>query len=326
MTSAEAPFDSAMEQFSMAMRRHGRSQAEVEAALALVDCGRKAGLIPRFRNQRQALVLTWPRSERGVGGIVGVSATDAQATFWLRWVLLEPAFRDADPGNELIARLESLKVPWVRLPRERGFPNVPLEAFLDEAVRWSLCDGLNWVVGRLNDYELPPDIDRPALAEGGHREQQTTDSRAVAAAADEGLQSFIKRFGLAHTRDVDGGFELSRSYEAWLGRGVFLQFALRGQDRTVLQFLTTPDRTTPAQRWHDVLDACNEWNLSRHWPKAYFLEDVPEMHGNRVGQIAAEAAVDLGRGGDSAAVADWAADMVGAAFDFWHWLTTVKGL
>jgi hypothetical protein len=232
-------------------------------------------------------------------------------TFALRWLLHEPAFREADAGDGLVRHLEAVPASWTRQPGDRGFPSIPIRSLDTGEVRATICDVITRMAKRLASDEAPPHVQSQPEATTTMTADRVRGGPAdTAEQVSEVLQAFVRHNALSHTRDADGGFELSRAYEPWLGREVFLQMSCRGADRSVLQVLTTPDRMTPLERWADVMSACNGWNLGRWSPKAHFWEDMPEMHGNRVGQIVGEASVDVKRRVDPDFVSGWLNDAV----------------
>lgn len=143
---------------------------------------------------------------------------------------------------------------------------------------------------------------------------------------DEAIEHFVSRYELPHTRDAYGGFEVPRSYEPGLGRGLIVHLGRRGAEASILQILVQTDRLTPAARWADMLQACNEWNTLQRWPKVYLVEGGPEAQGFQAGQLVCEASIDLTSGLNTAFLSDWINEMIGSSFDFWTWMTTEKGL
>jgi hypothetical protein len=139
------------------------------------------------------------------------------------------------------------------------------------------------------------------------------DAQGAMALTDEVIQRHLDKYELDYTRGPQGWFDVVRTYEPWLGRGVTVQIARCGPRDSILQILVIPDRRTPPARWPDMLDACNEWNALQRWPKVYIREARSDS-GRREGEVVAEASIDLGAGAAQALVAEWTDQMIGTSF------------
>ena len=172
-------------------------------------------------------------------------------------------------------------------------------------------------------YRLPADFAVSGqLGSGGAAAQHGADIQTL---NDELIQQYLDHYELGFTRGDSGTFDVPRSYEPCLGRGLLVQLARRGEEGTVLEMLVSPDRTTPHPRWSDMLDACNEWNMVKRWPKVYLREVAPE-HGERQALIHCEASIALGAGVHWPLLKDWLDEMIGTTWDFWRWMTAERGL
>ena len=321
----------AVDGFESAMRKHGRPEAEIKTALGIAAEAQQVGLVPLFRAIRQDLAFRWPASERTVGGVFAMWAREGQLSFEMRWLLCEPAFRGEHGGNDLEAKLRVGPIQWIRPPQGRGFPNVSLSTLDAGPAHDAVISSIGWIVDRLNDAATSA----LAAASGSQTEPEIGGrSRAVVVEAtsniakeiDDVIEGLLDRYKLAYTRAADGSYELPRSYEAWLGRAVMVHISRHGIAGTILHVSVTPDRLTPEPRWDDVRDACNEWNALTLWPKVYLREEDPDAQGIRVGRVVGEGSLELKRGVHPAFLDDWINGMIGTNFDFWKWMTQVKGL
>ena len=76
-----------------------------------------------------------------------------------------------------------------------------------------------------------------------------------------------------------------------LWRGRLFYFFLFGDDSEILQVRGQWNREVAIERLADVLEACNEWNADRIWPKAYV-----RVRDNGMVHIISEVATDLEQG------------------------------
>jgi len=76
-----------------------------------------------------------------------------------------------------------------------------------------------------------------------------------------------------------------------LWRGRLFYFFLFGEDSEILQVRGQWNREVAIERLADVLEACNEWNADRIWPKAYV-----RVRDNGMVHIISEVATDLEQG------------------------------
>jgi len=76
-----------------------------------------------------------------------------------------------------------------------------------------------------------------------------------------------------------------------LWRGRLFYFFLFGDDSEILQVRGQWNREVAIERLEEVLEACNEWNADRIWPKAYVrVRDNGRVH------VVSEVATDLEHG------------------------------
>jgi hypothetical protein len=76
-----------------------------------------------------------------------------------------------------------------------------------------------------------------------------------------------------------------------LWRGRLFYFFLFGDDAEILQVRGQWNREISIERLPEVLEACNEWNADRIWPKAYV-----RVRDNGMVHVISEVATDLERG------------------------------
>ena len=76
-----------------------------------------------------------------------------------------------------------------------------------------------------------------------------------------------------------------------LWRGRLFYFFLFGEDSEILQIRGQWNREVAIERLDVVLEACNEWNADRIWPKAY-----ARVRDNGMVHVIAEVATDLEHG------------------------------
>jgi hypothetical protein len=76
-----------------------------------------------------------------------------------------------------------------------------------------------------------------------------------------------------------------------LWRGRLFYFFLFGEDAEILQVRGQWNREVAIERLEQVLDACNEWNADRIWPKAYV-----RVRDNGMVHVISEVAADLEHG------------------------------
>jgi Putative bacterial sensory transduction regulator len=76
-----------------------------------------------------------------------------------------------------------------------------------------------------------------------------------------------------------------------LWRGRLYYFFLFGEESEILQIRGQWNREVAIERLEEVLEACNEWNADRIWPKAYV-----RVRDNGMVHVIAEVATDLERG------------------------------
>lgn len=76
-----------------------------------------------------------------------------------------------------------------------------------------------------------------------------------------------------------------------LWRGRLFYFFLFGEESEILQIRGQWHREVAIERLEEVLDACNEWNADRIWPKAYV-----RVRDNGMVHVIAEVATDLEHG------------------------------
>ncbi|MDM8085795.1 YbjN domain-containing protein [Cellulomonas cellasea] len=76
-----------------------------------------------------------------------------------------------------------------------------------------------------------------------------------------------------------------------LWRGRLFYFFLFGEESEILQVRGQWNREVAIERLEEVLDACNEWNADRIWPKAYV-----RVRDNGMVHVITEVATDLEHG------------------------------
>jgi len=76
-----------------------------------------------------------------------------------------------------------------------------------------------------------------------------------------------------------------------LWRGRLFYFFLFGEDAEILQVRGQWNREVAIERLEQVLDACNDWNADRIWPKAYV-----RVRDNGMVHVISEVAADLEHG------------------------------
>ncbi|MCC2309128.1 YbjN domain-containing protein [Cellulomonas chengniuliangii] len=76
-----------------------------------------------------------------------------------------------------------------------------------------------------------------------------------------------------------------------LWRGRLFYFFLFGEESEILQVRGQWNREVTIERLEEVLDACNEWNADRIWPKAYV-----RVRDNGMIHVITEVATDLEHG------------------------------
>ncbi|WP_298459662.1 YbjN domain-containing protein [uncultured Cellulomonas sp.] len=92
----------------------------------------------------------------------------------------------------------------------------------------------------------------------------------------------------------DNGFSYFIDNDGDLGglwRGRLFYFFLFGDRSEILQIRGQWNREVAIERLEEVLEACNEWNADRIWPKAYV-----RVRDNGMVHIVAEVATDLEHG------------------------------
>ena len=157
--------------------------------------------------------------------------------------------------------------------------------------------------GDLSDTDLQARVEELLARElGAHR----LADRAVAArgagvpaqSADDTGDDDDVPWPLSVARIVDwfeeNGFSYFVDNDGDLGglwRGRLFYFFLFGERSEILQVRGQWNREVSIERLEEVLDACNEWNADRIWPKAYV-----RVRDNGMVHIISEVATDLEHG------------------------------
>jgi hypothetical protein len=100
----------------------------------------------------------------------------------------------------------------------------------------------------------------------------------------ERITAWFRRNEFSYFVDNDGDL-------GGLWRGRLYYFFLFGDDSEILQIRGQWHREVAIERLEEVLDACNEWNAERIWPKAYV-----RVRDNGMVHVIAEVATDLEHG------------------------------
>ena len=98
------------------------------------------------------------------------------------------------------------------------------------------------------------------------------------------IVEWFEENGFSYFIDNDGGL-------GGLWRGRLFYFFMFGERSEILQVRGQWNREVSIDRLEEVLEACNEWNADRIWPKAYV-----RVRDNGMVHIIAEVATDLEHG------------------------------
>ena len=98
------------------------------------------------------------------------------------------------------------------------------------------------------------------------------------------MAAYLARRGYRYLVDDDGDL-------GGLWRGRLFYFFLFGEESEILQIRGQWNREVAIERLETVLEACNEWNADRIWPKAYV-----RVRDNGMVHIISEVATDLEEG------------------------------
>ena len=151
--------------------------------------------------------------------------------------------------------------------------------------------------GDLSDSKLQARVEDLLARElGAHR---VADARAALAdVPPQDLDDDDVPWPLSIARIVDwfeeNGFSYFIDNDGDLGglwRGRLFYFFLFGDRSEILQVRGQWNREVSIERLEEVLEACNEWNADRIWPKAYV-----RVRDNGMVHIIAEVATDLEHG------------------------------
>ncbi|MEV7973069.1 YbjN domain-containing protein [Cellulomonas sp. NPDC089187] len=102
--------------------------------------------------------------------------------------------------------------------------------------------------------------------------------------APERIVAWLKDNDFHYFTDDDGDIG-----GLWKGRLIF--FFLLGEKQEILQIRGQWHREIALERLHEVLDACEEWNAERIWPKTY-----ARVRDNGMVTVVAETSTDLEHG------------------------------
>ena len=139
-----------------------------------------------------------------------------------------------------------------------------------------------------------PDGGADDIAEHAALHDQVTDllARELGAQGDdpptpvttERIAQWFVRNDFSYFVDSDGDL-------GGLWRGRLFYFFLFGEESEILQVRGQWNREVAIERLEEVLDACNEWNADRIWPKAYV-----RVRDNGMVHVITEVATDLEHG------------------------------
>ncbi|GAA2728488.1 YbjN domain-containing protein [Cellulomonas aerilata] len=134
---------------------------------------------------------------------------------------------------------------------------------------------------RLSDVATParPGAPIQSADDAGDVPWPLTVARIVEWFEDNGFSYFIDNDG-----DLGG-----------LWRGRLFYFFLFGERSEILQVRGQWNREVSIERLEEILDACNEWNADRIWPKAYV-----RVRDNGMVHVISEVATDLEHGATDA--------------------------
>ena len=137
----------------------------------------------------------------------------------------------------------------------------------------------------LHDPELHARIEELLVRELGATSLATEDADAVPTPVTPArIAAWFERNDFSYFIDNDGDL-------GGLWRGRLFYFFLFGDDAEILQVRGQWHREVAIERLEEVLDACNEWNADRIWPKAYVrVRDNGRVH------VVSEVATDLEHG------------------------------
>jgi hypothetical protein len=155
----------------------------------------------------------------------------------------------------------------------------------------------------LSDVELQARVEELLARElGAHRRVDASTPARPGAPVQSADDSDDVPWPLTIARIVewfeDNGFSYFIDNDGDLGglwRGRLFYFFLFGERSEILQVRGQWNREVSIERLEEILDACNEWNADRIWPKAYV-----RVRDNGMVHVISEVATDLEHGATDA--------------------------
>jgi hypothetical protein len=137
------------------------------------------------------------------------------------------------------------------------------------------------------------------------------------------IRAYLKSHDLHFLRDEEDDFVVPFGHSEDWGCSLHLLLTATGAQNDVYCILVQSDKEIPRSRWPEAMMLCNEWNMAKHWPKAYLA--VQDWDEDTEGFIVLEDSLDMEPLIHQEFFDQHTRGVVAAAIAFWQWAHIEKG-
>jgi Putative bacterial sensory transduction regulator len=136
------------------------------------------------------------------------------------------------------------------------------------------------------------------------------------------IKDHLERQNLKYLVDQDGDFRVDFAAFSDDGYELTVWMTAEGTNEDIFVIRTIANARIPKTLWLDVMQACNQWNMEKRYPKAFlFLPNDPE---ELFGSIHLEGQFPLAAGVTQPVLDEFINTIIGTSFSFWEWIVSSR--
>jgi len=132
-----------------------------------------------------------------------------------------------------------------------------------------------------------------------------------------------EKLELPYDIDEDGDYRLGLAADDLVTWPMRVYLVAAGSANDILDIRIDTTREFPSSEWGRAMLACNEWNDTTRWPKAYLHVNDPGA--TEPGKVVCEGSLDLENGIHQELLENYILTVIARSRAFWRWLKEEKG-
>ena len=140
---------------------------------------------------------------------------------------------------------------------------------------------------------------------------------------DRGMvKDHLERQSLKYLVDQDGDFRVDFAAFSDEGYELTVWLTAEGTNEDIFVIRTIANARIAKTLWLDVMQACNQWNMEKRYPKAFLF--LPTDSDELFGAIHLEGQFPLAAGVTQPILDEFINTIIGTSFSFWEWIVGSK--